>query len=355
MWEIMEDPYILSYILSYFDHASAMQYLLTNKENYKMLNKNKRIRYRIYNYKQQRLLQKYRDDSTVFFLPNTRNVYVNSKENTTHEYKSLKEIYAKDTCKFFSKNQKIYKVNSTNVQSTHHTHILKGDIIGYFYVKDEKNIKSVELCIDYNVIGRINENKLFPVLRQLYNMEGIPFYILRKKILLPQNSRAEINIEYFKECKSVLYSTIHNIEDFDLRQSLLCSTIHNFVFLNKKCNISKYSRFILECNLGDLVYALLIKSPKNAPKYLCINNIKIDMKFLPHKYLDGFYVYNLGQEPGLPENPKNKFNYLNFTKMDIKIEFDLLYEIDISTISVNAIVGNMYIYAYGMNALHISN
>ena len=199
----MEDPHLLSYMLSYVDHTSALRYLLTSRKNYKKRYENKYVCQRMDNHEQLRLVQKYGGESPRFIITDTRNVYVKT-EDTLSKYKSLEEI-----CEDWTEDCEKYRVYSVNGKSTHHTHILGGDVIGHIYAKDEKSIKSIELCIGGYVIDRIDDNKLFPVLRQLYNMEGIPFYVLSKKILRPDYGRVEINIIYFKECESVLYTDDH--------------------------------------------------------------------------------------------------------------------------------------------------
>ena len=181
--------------------------------------------------------------------------------------------------------------------------------IGEIFIEDETNIKKISLEVGGSSFEKLDEcnMNLFSVLKNLYNMKGIPFCILKKGIPNITYHEIRINIEFYNEV---------NLNDVPLTVELFSNKAnignHNMAGggdLNNSSFFSYYTGYCREINITDKMklnfnhptIALVVKtSDDSKPKYLMLNTFKIYLdkhmskfgyniyKFKPHKLAPSF-------------------------------------------------------------------
>lgn len=215
-----------------------------------------------------------------------------------------------------------------------------GEAMGCVYVPDEHVIECIEIHVGGMRIDKISDFKLFPVLRNVYGMKGIPFYIF--KIGIPcLTDDVSIFIEWTADVGNV--GNVNNVNKFlfyDVHESI-CSTTNAYenYMLQIQDTCFETVQGTMKLPFNHPVGMLLIKSDTPCRgtkiKFKCYDKEKSNDELnLIHCYhINGYDVYKFSNY--LVGSVDFLKYFVNFSASDNTIYFDTPDDKKVNVVSIN--------------------
>lgn len=205
---------------------------------------------------------------------------------------------------------------------------------------NENNIEQVKLVINGSNIDTIYDCDTFSLLRECYNMEGLPFHIMKGGITLNESRRMNIIIRYktptYSEKLSYYYTKCQREDEISVYTHQY-NYMNNVSSLRLPFNLSVVGFLIrtdIQCD--EIILSIL----KYTPLKLTLNKIKEVNGY-------GLYLFNDEYEFGSNEGDRSEYT-LNFSRTD---DVTLIFpdrkerDVEIIAISINVTKENMLMFS----------
>ena len=229
-------------------------------------------------------------------------------------------------------------VSVTANRSYYNIKLYQYECLGEIYFKDYSNIKKIQLQIGGQLIDSIEDNNIIQPLQKLYNMEGIPFFILKQMIPYLAFHNISVIFELYKDDELSYNVYEHKYLNNNEQET-------HFIFQNQFSNDINIGCKI-RLTFNHIVYILLVKTePYSKIKSLILNDLTLQLNL--NESNNGYDIYYLTFDL-LDENSILKYG-IKFSRIDkCIIEFE---NQDPKEVSIHVINSNIFRIISNMGGL----